>query len=156
MSKHLSEIITRLGYADSPCLKYKSKNYGPTALTAHMSKVLHELSPFAVYMVDDEPFIFFFDELTNQEDQKDINRKIWNAQIPVVIFCSASTIQIFNGCTLDKNTQFLTEAETVPFDEIDENSPFSFWEITDNSFWEKYGQKFSGKRLRICVQEAVK
>jgi len=147
MSKHLSEIIMRLGYVDSPCLKYKSRNYGPAALTAHTSKVLHELSPFAAYMVDDEPFVLFFDVLENQDEQKDINRKIWNAQIPIAIFCSTSTIKIFSGCTLDKNTLFLTEAETVPFDDIDENSPFSFWEITDNNFWEKYSQRFGGKRL---------
>ena len=143
MSKHLNEIIARLGYANSPCLKYKSKNYDSLTLTAHTNKVLNALSPFAAYMVDDEPFVLFFDEPSNQDEQKVISQKIWNAQIPVAIFCGTSTIKIFSGCTLEQRTHILTEAETVSFqavDEIDENSPFSFWEITDHSFWEKYSE----------------
>jgi len=156
MSKHLNEIIVRLGYADSPCLKYKSRNYDSLTLTAHISKVLNALSPFAAYMVDNEPFVLFFDEASNYDEQKVISQKIWNAQIPVAIFCGKSTVKIFNGCTLDQKTQLLTETETVSFhavDEIDENSPFSFWEITDHSFWEKYAQKFSGKKLNDALLE---
>jgi hypothetical protein len=154
MSKHLNEIIKRLGYADSPCLKYKSNRYDSETLAAHTSKVLTELSPFAVYMVDNEPFVLFFDESSNPDEQKIISQKIWNAQIPVAIFCGISTIKIFNGCTLEQRTHLLTEAETISFhaiDEIDENSPFSFWEITDHSFWEKYSQKFSGKKLNDAL-----
>lgn len=125
-------------------------------LTAHTKKVLNALSPFAAYMVNDEPFVLFFDEPSNQEEQKAISQKIWNAQIPVVIFCGTSTIKIFNGCTLELGTHLLTEAETVPFhtvDEIDENSPFSFWEISDHSFWEKYSRKFDGKKLNDALLE---
>ena len=156
MSKHLNEIIERLGYSGSPCLKYKSDNYDSSTLTAHTTKVLNALSPFAAYMVDDEPFVLFFDELLNQDEQTDLSKRIWNAQIPVAIFCGTSTIKIFNGCTLDQRTHLLTEAETLPFhaiDEINENSPFSFWEITDHSFWEKYSQKFSGKKLNEALLE---
>ncbi|MEG2012874.1 MAG: N-6 DNA methylase [Anaerovoracaceae bacterium] len=150
MSKHLNEIIKRLGYANSPCLKYKSNNYDSEVLAAHTSKVLAELSPFAAYMVDNEPFVLFFDEPSNYDKRKNINQKIWNAQIPVAIFCGTSTIKIFNGCTLEQSTHLLIEAETILFhavDEIDDSSPFSFWEITDHSFWERYSQKFSGKTL---------
>jgi predicted RNA methylase len=119
-------------------------------LSAHTSKVLNALSPFAAYVVDDEPFVLFFDEPSNQDEKEIINQRIWNAQIPVAIFCGTSTIKIFNGCTLEQRTHFITEVETIQFhtvDKIDENSPFSFWEISDHSFWEKYSEKFSGKRL---------
>jgi hypothetical protein len=101
-------------------------------------------------MADDEPFVLFFGEPSNPDEQKILNQKIWNAQIPVVIFCGALTVKIFNGCTLEQRTHLLAEADTISFravDEIDENSPFSFWEITDHSFWEKYSRKFSGKKL---------
>ncbi|MDR2024595.1 MAG: SAM-dependent methyltransferase [Hungatella sp.] len=154
MSKHLNEIIKRLGYADSPCLKYRSSYYDSQTLAMHTSKVLFELSPFAAYMVDNEPFVLFFDELADQDEQKIMYQKIWNAQIPVAIFCNTSTIKIFNGCTIEQKTHLLTEAETILFhsvDEIDENSPFSFWEITDHSFWEMYSQKFSGKTLNDAL-----
>jgi hypothetical protein len=147
MSKHLNEIISRLGYANSPCLKYKSKDYGPQTLTAHTSKVLNALSPFAAYMVDNEPFVLFFDELSNQDEQKEISNRIWNAQIPVAIFCGTSTIKIFNGCTIEQKTHFITKVDTIQFSDVNENSPFSFWEISNHCFWEKYSEKFSGKRL---------
>jgi type I restriction-modification system DNA methylase subunit len=153
MSKHLNEIIRRLGYADSPCLKYKNKDYDPQTLTVHTSKVLNALSPFAAYMVDDEPFVLFFDELSNQDEQKEISKRIWNAQIPVAIFCGTSTIKIFNGCTLEQETHFITEVDTIQFSDIDENSPFSFWEISDHCFWGKYSKKFSGKRLNDALLE---
>jgi len=150
MSKHLNEIIARLGYADSPCLKRRSNNYDSSTLTTHAVKVLNTLSPFAVYMVDDEPFVLFFDEPSNQNEQKDLNKKIWNAQIPVVIFCGTATIKIFDGRTINKETLFLSEAKKISYnavDEIDENSPFSFWEITSQNFWKNYTQQFSGKKL---------
>lgn len=150
MSKHLNEIIRRLGYSESPNLKYGSNGYDANALTAHTIKVLQELSPYAVYMVDGEPFVLFFDEPANQDEQREISKRIWNTQIPVAIFCGTAIIRIFNGCTINKKTHLLTEAEKISFntiDEIDENSPFSFWEITSQTFWKKYTQQFSGTKL---------
>jgi len=150
MSKHLNEIIRRLGYSGSPNLKYGSNGYDASTFTAHTIKVLQELSPYAVYMVDDEPFVLFFDEPTNKDEQREISKRIWNAQIPVAIFCGIANIRIFNGCTINKKTHLLKEAEKICFntiDEIDENSPFSFWEITSQTFWKKYTQQFSGKKL---------
>lgn len=150
MSKHLNEIIRRLGYSESPNLKYRSNGYDAEALTAHTIKVLQELFPYAVYMVDGEPFVMFFDEPANQAEQRDISKRIWNAQIPVAIFCGTAIIRIFNGCTINKKTHLLTEAENISYktiDEIDENTPFSFWEITSQTFWKKYTQQFSGKKL---------
>lgn len=150
MSKHLNEIIRRLGYSGSPSLKYGSNGYDTNALTAHTIKVLQELSPYAVYMIDGEPFVLFFDEPANQNEQREKSKRIWNAQIPVAIFCGTGIIRIFNGCTINKKTHLLTEAEKISFntiDEIDENSPFSFWEITSQTFWKKYIQHFSGTKL---------
>ena len=159
MSKHLNEIIAQLGYAGSPCLKYQSDNYDSSTLTTHTVKVLNVLSPFAAYMVDNVPFVLFFDEPSNQDEQKEISKKIWNAQIPVVIFCGTTTIKIFNGCTIDKNTHFLSDAYKIDFNtpnEIDENSPFSFWEITSQNFWKKYTQQFSGKKLNDVLLDNLK
>lgn len=151
MSKHLEEIIKRLGYADSFSLIRKSDSYNSLTLSAHVVKVLNSLSPFAAYMLDGDPFVLFFDEPENHEEQKSINIKIWNAQIPIAIFCSASAIKIFNGCTIDENTLLLNEAEAIACDSVNENTPFSFWEITDNSFWLKYGRHFEGKRLNEAL-----
>ncbi|MDR1205594.1 MAG: N-6 DNA methylase [Peptococcaceae bacterium] len=151
---HLNEIIARLGYSGSPCLKRRSNNYDPPTLTAHNVKVLNALSPFAAYMVNAKPFVLFFDEPSNRDEQIDLNKKIWNAQIPVTIFCGAAAIKIFNGRTIDKKTHLLSEAEEIHFNEIDEineNSPFSFWEITSQNFWKSYTQQFSGQQLNEAL-----
>ena len=147
MGNHLDEIIRRLGYSESSCLKYRNNNYDSNYLTVHIVKVLNELSPYAAYIVDNEPFVLFFDEPPTQDEQKIISQKIWNAQIPVAIFCGTAAVTVFNGCTIDKNTSLLAEAEHIFFDAINENSPFSFWEITNQDFWKNYTQQFSGKRL---------
>jgi len=110
-------------------------------------------------MVDNEPFVLFFDEPSNQDEQKDINKRVWNAQIPVVIFCGIANVTIFSGCTINKETHLLTEADKIDFstiDEIDENSPFSFWEITSQNFWKAYSQKFSGKKLNDALLDNLK
>ena len=149
MSNHLSGIIERLGYSGSPCLKYKS-DYNSSALSAHTTRVLNELSPFATYLVDDEPFVMFFDEPSNHDNRKDLNKKIWNAQIPIVLFCGTANIKIFCGYTINKETHLLPVVDEISFsaiDEIDENSPFSFWEITSQNFWKSYDKKLRGKKL---------
>jgi hypothetical protein len=136
----------RLGYFGSPFLKYKENNYDSSILTPHAIKVLNTLSPYAAYMVNSEPFILFFDKPLNPDEQKDINKKIWNAQIPVVIFCETASVKIFSGFTIDKN-HLLPETRNISLDDIDENSPFSFWEITSPNFWKSYAKQFSGKKL---------
>jgi hypothetical protein len=151
VSKHLDSIIKRLGYAESSCLKRGVDGYNSTDLTVHTIKVLNELSPHAVYMVDNEPFVMFFDEPSNQDAQKAIHKKIWNAQIPVAIFCGTADIKVFNGCTINKDTHLLPETEKLVFDIIDENSPFSFWEITNQNFWKDYATHFNDKKLNDAL-----
>lgn len=147
MSKHLDKIIERLGYANSPCLIYGHNNFDDTQLTTHTIKVLKELAPYAVYMVENEPFVLFFDEFHNQDDRKAINKRIWNAQIPVAIFCGTDTVTIYNGCTIDQKTLLLTQIEHLSVDSIDDNSPFSFFEITSQNFWKRYTNQFSSEKL---------
>ena len=150
MSKHLNDIIKRLGYADSPFLIYKSNNYNSNTLNLQTVKMLNVLSPYAAYMVKNVPFVLFFDEPRDIETQRDINRKLWNAQIPIAMFCGTSTVKIFSGYTLhDKENHLLVLAETLSISTINIDSPFSFFEITDQDFWVKYNQAFSGRSLNV-------
>ena len=86
MSKNLDEIIGRLGYADSSCLLYEHDNFirsdfDAASLTDHTKKVLKELSPYAVYMMNGDPFVAFFNEPADQETKKHINRN-WPTASP--------------------------------------------------------------------------
>lgn len=144
---HIDEIIKKMGYAESSCLKYRRDGFNSASLSTHTIKVLEELSPYAVYLVDDEPFVVFFEESFNQEENRKLNKKIWNAQIPVTIVCGTGDVKIYNGCSIDRKEYTLTQVEQLPVDKIDENSPFSYWDITSQNFWSKYTTQFSGEKL---------
>lgn len=147
MASHIDNIIKMMGYTESSCIRYKHDGFDIPSFSVHTVKVLEELSPYAVYIVDDEPFVVFFEELSNQDLKKQLHKKIWNAQIPVAIVCGASTVRIYNGCTITREDSFLTEVSCIPINEIDEHSPFSYWEITSQDFWSDYIKQFSGVRL---------
>lgn len=70
---HIDEIIKKMGYAESSCLKYRRDGFNSASLSTHTIKVLEELSPYAVYLVDDEPFVVFFEESFNQEENRKLN-----------------------------------------------------------------------------------
>ncbi|MFL0269256.1 HsdM family class I SAM-dependent methyltransferase [Candidatus Clostridium radicumherbarum] len=148
---HIDEIIKQMGYAESSCLKYKHDNFSDALLSAHTAKVLDELSPYAIYLIDDNPFVLFFEEHPNQDESKQLNRKIWNAQIPIVIVCGTSDVKIYNGCFIDREECILEQVGSIAADTIDENSPFSYWDITNQNFWGKYDRQFSGEKLNDCL-----
>ena len=144
---HIDGIIKRMGYAESSCLKYRRDGFNSASFSTHTAKVLDELSPYAVYLIADEPFVLFFEESSNQDENKQLNKKIWNAQIPVAIVCGTGDVKVYNGCSIDRKEYTLTQVEHLFVDTIDENSPFSYWDITSQNFWNKYIAQFSGEKL---------
>lgn len=148
---HIDEIIKRMGYAESWCLKYRHDGFNGAPFSAYTAKVMGELSPYAVYLIDDEPFVLFFEENPNQEESKQLSAKIWNAQVPVAIVCGTGNVKIYNGYSIDRKECILTQVESIPTDTIDENSPFSYWDITNQNFWSKYTRQFSGEKLNDCL-----
>jgi type I restriction-modification system DNA methylase subunit/hemerythrin len=140
-----------MGYTESSCLKYGRDGFNIGSFSSHTAKVLEELSPYAVYIVDDEPFVLFFEELFDKSKQQQLCKKIWNAQIPVAIVCEQGTVIIYNGCSIDRQKSLLAEVERIPVEEINENSPFSYWEITNQDMWVNCAAKFSGEKLNDCL-----
>lgn len=159
MVTHIEEILRRMGYSNSPFLLRKDGFCDLSILSVQTFKVLNDLSPYAAYMVEGKPFIMFFDEdeSTNPEQRKAMNRKIWNAQIPVVFFCGTRSISIFNGYTIEQQNACLTEIiKPLSTDAIDENSPFSYWDITSRNFWEMHGDKYDGPKLNEALLKNLK
>lgn len=143
MSAHIDKIIEQMGYAESSCLKYSRNNFDEARLSVHYKKVLGELKPYAVYIVDNAPFVLFYEDVSDNNKQQIIRKKIWNAQIPITIICGAGDVKVYNSYSLD-----FDEVASMSADQVDENSPFSFWEITSQNFWGGNRTKqFGGKRL---------
>lgn len=147
MPTHIDDIIRRMGYAESSCFKYSRDGFGDATLSAHHKKVLAELTPYAVYFIDNAPFVLFYEESTNLEIQKVINKKIWNAQIPLTIICGRGIVTVYNSYTIDREKSSFEAVATVLYDQIDDNSPFSYWEITNQSFWANHASQFDGEKL---------
>jgi type I restriction-modification system DNA methylase subunit len=136
-----------MGYAESSCLIYGRDGFSGVSLSAYYIKVLSELAPYAVYIVDNAPFVLFYEETADMEEQKQRNRKIWNAQIPVTIVCGTGDVKIYSSCSIDREKSAFDEVAAIANDEVAENSPFSFWEITNQNFWVGYTKQFSGENL---------
>ena len=147
MSTHIDEIIEKMGYTESSCLLYCRAGFTGATLSVHHKKVLGELAPYAVYLVDDAPFLLFYEENTDYEEQKRINRKIWNAQIPVTIICGTGDIKVYSSCSINRKESDFDVVEHLFVDGINESSPFSYWEITSQNFWLDYATQFSGEKL---------
>ncbi len=146
-------LIQRLGYNNSPNLFYLGNiNNGPFSF--HTKKVLFELQPFAVYCIDDKPFVIFF-EVSDSSIIKELNKKIWNAQIPIAFFCTETSVEIFNGTSLDLNEFVLIKIHEQSLLECSELSPFSYWEVTDPRFWNKYSTQYSSATLNELLLQNI-
>lgn len=148
----IDTILLRLGYLNSSNLLYDTDIESYKAFSKHTIKVLLELSPYAIYVIDDRPFILFFDETRNS---KSINKKIWNAQIPVSIFCGVDTIRVLNGCSIDQSTYFLNEIIQESIEKCSETGPFSYWETSNPAFWNNYVKEYSSTRLNEVLLDNI-
>ena len=153
MALHIEEIIQRMGYANSSCLYHRGDGFSMATfprpenkVSAHTIKVLNELAPYAVFMVDDEPFVLFFEETTNLDEQKRLSKKIWNAQVPITVSCGPGSINVYDGRSIGSD-RLLSLASRIDINEVSEDSPFSYWEITSSNFWQSQSGKFKGDAL---------
>ncbi len=147
--RNIEAVIQRLGYHRSEKLFYLSDIDKRTELSWHDRRVLRELSPYAVYIVDGSIFTAFFDDLNIRGDM-DIQVKIWNAQIPVVISDEGNYIKIYNGkgMVLDSDKKIRLR-DIVEFDlsQCDEKNAFSYWNVTNSLSLEIYENSMGKKSL---------
>ena len=95
--RYIENLIDKLGYKESENLYYISNlDKIKKDFSSHIYRILvKELNPYAIFCIENSqdrsntkiPFILFFD-LNSVDDFNSLNIKLWNAQIPVVAFCS--------------------------------------------------------------------
>jgi len=147
-------VIESLGYSNSPNLCYIDDIDNRFSLQTN--KILKELQPVAVYSINEKPFILFYNQINDSNRIKEINKKIWNAQIPVVIFFEENCVKVYNGSSMnfeEISLQLICE-ESVPM--CNEYSPFSYWSIASPSFWIDYEKKYAIKKLNELLLENIK
>lgn len=145
----IENVIQRLGYQNSKKLFYLSEIDNCTELSWHDRRVLRELAPYAVYVVEGRIFTVFFDDL-NSRDDVEIQGKIWNAQMPIVISDEGNYIKIYNGKSMFLNTdKKIRLRDIAEFDgnQCDEKNPFSYWNVTNSMSLGLYESSVGKKNL---------
>ena len=123
----IQSVIERLGYDKSDNLYYLSQISNCDKLSWHDRRVLNELSPFAVYVVDGNVLAAFFDDL-RERGSRDIQCKVWNAQIPFIISDEGDWINIYSGKDMhvDQGESIrLAEIAGYTINQCDEKNGFS-------------------------------
>ena len=104
--KYIENLIDKLGYKESKNLYYISNlDKIKKDFSSHIYRILvKELNPYAIFCIENSqdrsktkiPFILFFD-INSVDNVDSLNIKLWNAQIPIVVFCSESDTIFYNG-----------------------------------------------------------
>lgn len=151
----IDKIICQLGYESSDNL-FMFEQLEKAPLSLHFKKVLKEIHPYAAYILDNMPFVLFFDKIINDDVSfKEISRQVWNAQIPVAILCDENTVKIFNGLSLNISDYTLKQIEINTIEECGESSSFSYWQISNPIFWKQYAQNYSGIKLNQILLDNI-
>lgn len=154
----IEAVIQRLGYHNSEKLFYLSDIDKCPDLSWHDRRVLHELAPYAVYIVDGSVLAVFLDDLNSREDVE-LHGKIWNAQIPIVISDEGNSIKIYNGKSMDLSVDKrirLRDIVSYDLSQCDEKIEFSYWNVTNSLSLEHYEKSMGKKNLNDFLIDNLK
>ena len=142
----IENLISNLGFSSSKNLVYKN-GFINQNISKHDIKILNEINPFAVYLVDNKPFVLFIESSISDSNLKNISKLVWNSQIPVAFVCDSNSVKIFNGKSMDFETKILNEIGADKINNFTHESEFSFYKISDPLFWDKYEKAYSQLHL---------
>ena len=146
----LSEKISQLGFSEEAGLLFYEKKEMWLQLAPRVKHIIDTIKPFAFYCINGSPFILFFEQPKNDEEEKIIHRQIWNSQTPIIIIESVNSVKIFNGYAFNQHKLLLQELTDVK--NIDK---FSFWNIVSGNTWYFFEREFKKKRLDEYLLENI-
>ena len=106
MKLPIESLINNLDFAGSANLIY-TDDFINISISKHDIKILNIINPFAVYLVDNKPFILFIESSFSEINLRNISKLVWNSQIPVAFICDSNSVKIFNGKSIDFKTEIL-------------------------------------------------
>jgi hypothetical protein len=148
----MKNVIDVLGYSNSGALYYSDSS--DIKGNRSIQKLFRELAPMAIYLADNKPFIVFF-ESTEKSITTHLIKKVWNAQIPLLIISFDNRIEVYNGCSIDANKKLIL-LEVIDSTLVNETSSFSFWNISNATFWQEYEQKLSAPKLDELMLDNIR
>jgi hypothetical protein len=153
------KVIEKLGYLNSDNFYYYQDLLTCSELSFHDRKVIMEIRPNAFFLADGRPKVLFFEYVDDENERRELHKKIWNAQIPIIIFTDFNCIKIFSGinmkiCKLDDYS--LLKIGENEISECNELSAFSYWSITNEQFLRQYQSKFYISTLNEVMIDNIK
>lgn len=147
-SKKMKHLMDKLGFLNSNEL-YTIENMNTSNINNHYKKVIKEISPEAFFCLNKQPFILFFEGINNVQQINKLYKKIWNAQIPVVIINNENEVLFYNGTKLiNDELELLLKDKTSNINSL---SLFSYWSISNEIFWNKYKEKYNNNELNSSL-----
>lgn len=146
----LNENINKLGYSEENGLFYFHNTDSWQTLSPRIKHIIYEIKPFAFYCINEKPFILFFTEPKSEKQEKEIHKKVWNFQPPVIFIVKNNSIVIYNGYSLNTHTELLDKLASD--DDVDK---FSFWNITSGKTWIEFREHFRKKRIDDFLLENI-
>lgn len=136
----IDSVLERLNLLDKDGLFYLSeiKLNEFNIVSNRIKETLLKLQPNAIFCINNEPLILFFD---NPQNIDILEKQIWNFnQTPIVFIISQNQVQIKNGFNFVKNTGLndLTDSNNI--------SDFDYFKLITGESWEKYKSKFESKK----------
>jgi hypothetical protein len=136
----IESVLEKLNLLDKDGLFYLSeiKLNEFNIVSNRIKETLLKLQPNAIFCINNEPLILFFD---NPQNIDLLEKQIWNFnQTPIVFIISQNQIQIKNGFNFVKNTGLndLTDSNNI--------SDFDYFKLITGESWEKYKSKFESKK----------
>lgn len=136
----IDSVLEKLNLLDKDGLFYLSeiKLNEFNIVSNRIKETLLKLQPNAIFCINNEPLILFFD---NPQNIDLLEKQIWNFnQTPIVFIISQNQIQIKNGFNFVKNTGLndLTDSNNI--------SDFDYFKLITGESWEKYKSKFESKK----------
>lgn len=140
---NLQEVYQRLNLTEDCLIRMSDPNWKDKV--SFPSRLLHLLDNNdilktidAFFCFDNKPLVFFFSDC---KDKKALHKAIWNLnEAPIVIVIENNVVEIYNGFSLNKNTEFL---ESIGNEE--KLTDFSYFELVTGKAWDKYQKELSDK-----------
>ncbi|WP_264565865.1 Eco57I restriction-modification methylase domain-containing protein [Flavobacterium sp. N3904] len=136
----INSVLEKLDLLDKDGLFYlsdiKLKQF--SIVSNRIKETLLKLSPDAVFCINNEPLILFFE---NPQNLDLLEQQIWNFnQTPIIFIISQNQIQIKNGFNFVKNAGLndLTDSNNI--------SDFDYFKLITGESWEKYKSKFDSRK----------
>jgi hypothetical protein len=129
-------LFDRLGFNRQNGLHFFAESKWKNKFPKRVEEVIeYKLKPYAIYELNNEPFILFFENRQKPE----VHKWCWNVNSsPIIIIEEENQIKIYNGFSFDNKKKLLHLLL-----EDDKNlDDFNYLNLVSGKFLEKYGSQF--------------